>query len=291
MAGTERPGAAGHREYDALDPRLLRIQSLTDAALSHLDLDELLHALLDRISEALGADTCAFLLLDEATNELVARAAKGIEEEVKQGVRIPVGRGFAGRIAAAKRPVVIDDVDHADVMNPILREKGIKSLLGVPLLVQGDVLGVLHVGTLSARAFTSEDTELLQLAADRAAPAIEHSRLYEEEKKTARRLGRLEIVTDAALATLNINELLEELVDRVRTALRTDTCAILLLDEEADELVARAARGIEEEVEQGVRIPVGGGFAGRIAAERRTIFLPDVDHGHVLNPILREKGI
>jgi len=291
MPGSMRPRGPGGREYEELDPRLLRIQSVTDAALSHLELDQLLHALLDRISDALGTDTCAFLLLDEETNELVARAAKGIEEEVEQGVRIPVGRGFAGRIAAEKRPVVIDDVDHAHVMNPLLREKGIKSLLGVPLLVQGDVLGVLHVGTLSPRVFDEDDRELLQLAADRAAPAIEHSRLYEEEKKTARRLERLEIVTDAALAALNINELLEELVDRVRTALRTDTCAILLLDEQTDELVARAARGIEEEVEQGVRIPVGGGFAGRIAAERRTIFLPDVDHGHVLNPILREKGI
>jgi len=291
MAGAEWGGGPGSKGYEGLDPRLLRIQSITDAALSHLDLDDLLRALLDRISAALEADTCAFLLLDEATNELVARAAKGVEEEVEQGIRIPVGRGFAGRIAAEKRTVIIDDVDHSDVRNPILRQKGIKSLLGVPLLVQGDVLGVLHVGTLSPRAFTTDDRELLQLAADRAAPAIEHSRLYEEEKKTARRLERLEIVTDAALTTLNINELLEELVDRVRTALRTDTCAILLLDEQADELVARAARGIEEEVEQGVRIPVGGGFAGRIAAERRTIFLPDVDHGHVLNPILREKGI
>ena len=67
------------------------------------------------------------------TGELIARAAKGIEEEVEQGVRIPVGKGFAGRIAAEQRPVVIDDVDHADVLNPILREKGIRSLLGVPL--------------------------------------------------------------------------------------------------------------------------------------------------------------
>ena len=61
---------------------------------------------------------------------LHARAAKGIEEEVEQGVRIPLGRGFAGRIAAERRAIAIPDVDHADILNPILREKGIKSLLG-----------------------------------------------------------------------------------------------------------------------------------------------------------------
>ena len=71
--------------------RLLRIESVTDAALAHLDLDELLAALLDRIAEALESDTCAFLLLDEPSGELIARAAKGIEEEVEQGIRIPVG--------------------------------------------------------------------------------------------------------------------------------------------------------------------------------------------------------
>ena len=81
-----------------------------------------------------------------AGEELVARAAVGIEEEVEQGVRIPVGRGFAGRVAAGRAPVILDDVDHADVLNPILREKGIKSLLGVPLLVRDEVIGVLHVG-------------------------------------------------------------------------------------------------------------------------------------------------
>ena len=68
--------------------RLLRIESVTDAALAHLDLDELLAALLDRISEALESDTCAFLLLDERSGELIARAAKGIEEEVEQGIHL-----------------------------------------------------------------------------------------------------------------------------------------------------------------------------------------------------------
>jgi serine phosphatase RsbU (regulator of sigma subunit)/anti-sigma regulatory factor (Ser/Thr protein kinase) len=111
---------------------------------------------------------------------LRARVAKGIEEEVEQGVRIPVGQGFAGRIVAERRAVFIADVDHADILNPILREKGIRSLLGVPLLVEGRALGVLHVGSLTPRAFSAEERDLLQLAADRAAIAIEHAQLYEQ---------------------------------------------------------------------------------------------------------------
>jgi K+-sensing histidine kinase KdpD len=159
--------------------RLRRLQALTDAALAHLELDELLAALLVRTRELLEVDTCAVLLLDEATDELVARAAVGIEEEVEQGVRIPVGGGFAGRVAAGRSPVILDDVDHADVLNPILREKGIKSMLGVPLLVP-EVIGVLHVGSLTPRAFTAAEVELLELVAARVAIAIERARLHEE---------------------------------------------------------------------------------------------------------------
>jgi GAF domain-containing protein/anti-sigma regulatory factor (Ser/Thr protein kinase) len=270
---------------------LQALQRVTDAALTHLSLDELLNELLHRMTEVLGSDTAAFLLLNDEGDELVARAAKGIEEEVEQGVRIPVGRGFAGRIAADRRPIFIEDVDHADIFNPLLRERGIRSLLGVPLLVEGEVLGVLHVGTLTPRVFTERDAELLQLAGDRAAMAIAHARMYERERASLRQLQALQRVTDAALAYLPLDQLLAELLERIAGILGSDTAAFLLLDEDGDELVARAAKGIEEEVEQGVRIPVGRGFAGRIAAERRAIFIEDVDHSDVLNPLLRERGI
>ena len=68
----------------------------------------------------------------------MARAAKGLEEEVERGVRIPVGRGFAGRIAATRASRSTSRTStEADVYNPILREKGLRSLLGVPLVVEG----------------------------------------------------------------------------------------------------------------------------------------------------------
>src|SRR5438105_8181250 len=150
---------------------------LSDPALSELGLEDFRDELLVRVREALGVDTVAILLYDEETQELVAGAAKGIEEEVEQGVRIPIGRGFAGRIAAERVAIFIADVDHADIMNPILREKGIRSLLGVPLIVEGDLIGVLHVGALTPRAFGPNDLAVLQLVASRAAPAIERASL------------------------------------------------------------------------------------------------------------------
>ncbi len=274
------------------------LQYVTDAALAHLSQDELLEELLSRITTVLTADTAAILLLDEPAGVLRARAARGIEEEVERGVQIPLGRGFAGRIAAERRAIAIEDVEHADILNPILREKGIRSLLGVPLLVEGRVVGVLHIGSLTPRTFTAGERELLQLTGDRVAVAIEHAALHAGERlareaaeAASRRLEALQRITDAALAYLPQDELLEELLSRITTVLAADTAAILLLDEPAGVLRARAARGIEEEVERGVQIPLGRGFAGRIAAERRAIAIEDVEHADIYNPILREKGI
>lgn len=173
--------------------RLEAVYRLSDPALSELGLEELLDELLVRVRDALSVDTVAILLLDEETQQLVARAAKGIEEEVEQGVRLPLGQGFAGRIAAERVAIFIADVDHADILNPILREKGIRSLLGVPLIVEGDLIGVLHVGSLRPRTFGQKDLAVLQVAAGRAAPAIERARLFsalEREHRVAMLLQR-----------------------------------------------------------------------------------------------------
>src|SRR4051794_15336930 len=169
--------------------RLHDLLQVTDAALSYLPLDQLLEELLVRLREILEVDTAAILLLSEDGRYVEARAAKGIEEEVERGVRIPVGRGFAGRIAAERRPVYIADTANADIYNPILREKGLISLLGVPLLVEGRVIGVLHVGSLRPRQFEDEDADLVQRAADRAALAI-NARLYERQRGLTEEIQR-----------------------------------------------------------------------------------------------------
>jgi phosphoserine phosphatase RsbU/P len=156
-----------------VEDQLRAIQSITDAALSRLDARELLTELLYRTREVLQADTAAVLLLDSSSGQLIATAAAGLEEEVRQGVRIPVGLGFAGRIAAEERPLILDHVDHTTVLNPILWSKGIRSMVGVPMMRTGHLIGVMHVGSLTPRQFTMHDAELLQLAADRAAAAVQ----------------------------------------------------------------------------------------------------------------------
>ena len=167
--------------------------------------------LLDGIRKVMRADTAVALLLDETGEELVASWARGLEEEVEAGVRIPVGKGFAGRVAATRTPVFIPDVERAELVNPLLTKRGLKSLLGVPLLVEGRLLGVLHVGSVTPRVFTNDDERTLQLLADRVALAIEQSRLYESERAASRRLEFLAEASELLGSTLDYTTALQRL--------------------------------------------------------------------------------
>jgi sigma-B regulation protein RsbU (phosphoserine phosphatase) len=154
------------------DPeRVANLLAVTDSDLAHLDVDAMLVELLDRIRASVDADTAAVLLRDGDSPYLVARAARGLEEEVHQGVRVPIGVGFAGAIAERREPVSLIRVDQTTVANPILWEKGIKVMLGVPLISRDQVIGVLHVGRLSDNPFTGAEVELLQVAGQRVSAA------------------------------------------------------------------------------------------------------------------------
>ena len=168
---------------------------------------------------------------------LVARAASGLEEEVEQGVRIPVGKGFAGRVASARAPVVIEDVDHADILNPILREKGIKSMLGVPLEVGDKLLGVLHVGSLTPRAFNDHDIAVLRRVARRVAIPVEQAALYGTERSARVQLesarGQLAFLAEASAvlgSSLDYETTLAS-VARLAVPALADWCVIDVVDD------------------------------------------------------------
>lgn len=158
-------------EQSGDDTRQRVLEAVTDPALAQLDLDKQLDILLVRVRELLAVDTATVLLMDPAGEQLLATAAAGLEEEVFQGVRVPVGLGFAGRVAVTREPLTLDRVDETTVLNPLLWERGLHALLGVPMIAGGHVAGVLHVGSATARRFTDEDVEALQLVADRLALA------------------------------------------------------------------------------------------------------------------------
>jgi phosphoserine phosphatase RsbU/P len=174
---------------DAGNQKLRRIEAVTDAALSGLQLDDLLAELLERTRELLGVDTATILLVDDSGTDVVVAASSGLEEEVRLAVRVPIGEGFAGRIAAEARPVTLDRVDATTVVSQAILDRHLTSMAGVPMLSPERVIGVLHVGSIAPRTFAADDVDLLRLVADRASLATQ-ARLSQLDRAAALALQR-----------------------------------------------------------------------------------------------------
>ena len=188
---------------EAATEMVQRLQAITDVAIAPLSLDDLLHELLSRIVEVLEGDTGAILMVDEDNQTLVVQAAKGLEKNARQQIRIPIGEGFSGRVVLERQPIIIEQDAHTKVYSPVLSEGGIQSLIGVPLMLNDQAIGVIHVGTLRPRHFTSDDVQMLQLVAQRAALAIERARLYEAERNALAHAQEANLVKDEFLAIVS----------------------------------------------------------------------------------------
>jgi signal transduction histidine kinase len=298
-ADTSAMRAAVSAAVSASSPaRWLRIlQGVSEGAVSHLDLAELLHDLLGRIRGAMGVDNAAILLVSEDgayLNLYNLYAARGPEEDVTGTVRIAMGRGVAGSIAASGRPLIIDDLSQVEVEHPLLRAT-VHSLLGVPLLLGGRVIGVIHVGSASPRSFTEEESQLLQVLAGQVALAVEHARLYESERaarreaeEVTRRLEALQAISDAAMEHARLGELLRAMLPRIQQLMEVDNVAILLPEANGRDLALYSVRGPEEAVMGKVHVPFGEGVAGTIAARREPLIVENLASVPVANPFLRE---
>ena len=158
--------------------RSAQIEYQSDRTTSHNglaqpSLEKLLQATLECIRCIMKVDTVAVLLQTASGQQLAVRATLGLEEEIKTGVRIPLGQGFAGKVAAQKELTIIDDLSKIEVVSPVLRQKGLQSMLGVPLFDRDRVIGVFHIGSLHPRHFTDDEAQTMRHVADRIGEVIE----------------------------------------------------------------------------------------------------------------------
>lgn len=133
---------------------------------------EAIQAMLAETRTLLGADTATILLLDTSRTALEPYISIGLDRTSRLAPRVPVGQGFAGRVALLGEPVVVEHVTPVNVINPVLRAHGVESLLGVPLVADGDLVGVVHVGSRAERRFTPADVATLTSAARQLSAAI-----------------------------------------------------------------------------------------------------------------------
>jgi PAS domain S-box-containing protein len=164
---------AAREEAERVAELVSGMQLLVDAALAHRKLDDILSDLVARVRGVLQADAASIHLVEEG-DRLVLRAPSD------GGRAAPfTGEAFAARVAEAREPLLVQDPSPE-----------VASLIGVPLLADGDVGGVVVASAAAPRRFGADDLSILRLAADRVALAIDHARVYEREHRIAETLQR-----------------------------------------------------------------------------------------------------
>jgi PAS domain S-box-containing protein len=165
------------------------------ALASSLDLDEVLHLIVELAAGLLDAEVCTIRLLDERTRELPLRVARGISDKLAQRVVPRVGQGLIGLVAAQGVSLHIPDLqnDPRTAYPDVMAEEGLHAYLGVPLLLHDKVVGVLSLSHKHPSPFTSLEVELLSSFAHQASMAIERAELFAtvlQEKKESEAIIR-----------------------------------------------------------------------------------------------------
>ena len=271
---------AARADAEAAAATLRKLERVSQAALEHLSLQDLLDALLARIVEVLDADTAAILLVEPDGKLHVRSTAGGLGGDSTIG--IPIGEGMAGSVAANRAPLLVPDLSQVDLYRSTLRDRGINSIVAIPLVVEDRVIGVVHAGSEAYAQFVEDDARLLELIADRIALAIKQASLYEAEQAAQQRLRFLGEAGALLGSSLDVEKTLEQLGELVAGRI-ADWCSIHLVAEATGvRLVSIAHRDGERRAalsaalsEAAAEARIGGVVrSGEPASDERTLVVP-----------------
>ena len=257
----------------ALDEQ--RLQQLIEAGrtlVSELDLEVLLERLLEVAAEMTGAQYVALGILDPSKTSLERFVTRGIDAEQHHQIGdLPRGRGVLGLLITDPKPIRLANVgSHPESYGFPPSHPVMRSFLGVPVRIRGEVFGNLYLTEKGGgRDFTEEDEATIIVLADWAAIAIDNARLYQAAEERRRALERavrgLEVTTAIARAVggeTDIERVLELIVKRARALVHARGLTIMLA--EGDDLVVAATAGEVDEGLRGMRVPSGGTVAAEV---------------------------
>ncbi|THA35359.1 GAF domain-containing protein [Streptomyces sp. A1277] len=197
------------------------------------DLDGLLQRTVERARDMLDADAAFLLLATDDETELEVRATTGLPSARQRFARVPVEAG-TGRYGSARMPAVHEDLDAVPGAVPLLGNTGMRSVVTVPLKVEGRLTGSLGVAAEAAGRYSNEEALRLQFAADRIALAVESARLGELERLRRGSLSFLVEASDLLAGTLDRDQTLALMAQMTVPTLAT-WCAVYTIADQSSE--------------------------------------------------------
>jgi len=222
-----------------------------------------------------GATSGSLVLVDPHTQLLEIEVAIGLSEKARR-LSLPIGRGVTGWVAKTGEPLRVPDV-RADGRYVSVR-KDVRSELAVPLIVEGNLIGVLNVDSSRRDAFSAADEELLVALANQAAQVIHNSWLYEAVAYKARQLESLFDIAQSIIASLNLEEVLRRVTADACRLMQTKVCSLMLLNEKRDRLELRACQGAGPRYLKRPALRVEDSLIGSVVHRRKPVQVYNVQH-------------
>ena len=175
-----------HRETQRGSKSTELINEISRSILSSLHIEEIPHKLIQQTTEILGAECGSLVLVDQSTQELEFKLAydgKGQEITRMRGLRLPLGQGIIGLVAADGQPRIVTNAQEDEQWYPkvdTLTKFTTEEVLAVPLQTEGKIIGVVELLNKQDGDFTQDDQELLMAVASAAAIAIQNAQQYED---------------------------------------------------------------------------------------------------------------
>jgi signal transduction protein with GAF and PtsI domain len=201
-----------------------------------------------RTASVMGMDSCSIYLLDADAESLILKATTGLAAEAVGRAQLRLGEGLTGWAARSGQPVAVADAarDPRFKFLPETEETRFQSLLAVPLVHQGRVIGAMNVQTRMDHDFSPDEVELLSLIADLAAGALEKAMLYEGMQRQIAELSALAEVSETITSPRYLDEMLEIVVEMAARVMKARLCSLMLLDEATGDLVLRATQQVSQ---------------------------------------------
>ncbi len=269
------------RAHDDRNAEGEALKRIGEAMGSLFDLEEMLKAVAGVAVQVTGTDSSQVYLINDAHDTLVLRAVTDGSGEVVGKLRLKVGEGITGWVALHKEAVALGHDAHQDSrfkFVPELSEDKYKSMLSVPLIYRGEVLGVINVRTVNDHQYTKTQVRLLQSIASQISGAVENSRQYRKLEKRASQLSTLSEVSKTITSDLYLEEILQLIVAATADSMSFKICSLMLLDEDKQELVIKATQSKSKDYAKKANVKIGESVAGRALAEGRTITVYDLKH-------------
>ncbi len=239
----------------------------SQAILSTFDLDEVLNRILEIIRDFFQLQNGAVLLLDKSRQELQVRAHLG-RSNVAVGYRIPRGTGLTWAAVDLRRPVFAPDVLNDPRYLRMVNET--RSEVTIPLIVRGEVIGVLDFQSEQLDYFNPEKIDLLTLFSTQASMALENARLYSAERRRSEQLEAINAIAKKTTRVLDLDELLTVVCQLLLEWFRIDHVAVLLAENESLRIRAHEGR-LTPNVAMGSTLTPGVGLAARALSMGRCV--------------------